>query len=115
LSLIGDDAAMVVVIGRVRTDAARREHLLRIGQEVARASREEAGCLGYRFYADTEEEDAYLFVEEWKSMDALREHFATDHIARFMGQIFDAIVGAPDVQVHDVGRTMTLGEAAAQA
>ncbi len=103
---------MVVVIGRVRTDASKREQLLRIGQEVARASREEAACLGYRFYADTELQDAYLFVEEWESMEALREHFGTDHIASFMGEIFDAIVGAPDVQVHEVARTVTLGEAA---
>jgi quinol monooxygenase YgiN len=103
---------VVVVIGRVRTDSSKREQLLRIGQEVARASREEAGCLGYRFYADTELQDAYLFVEEWESMDALREHFATAHIATFMGAIFDAIVDRPDVQVHEVGRTMTLGEAA---
>ena len=75
---------------------------------MARASREEAACLGYRFYADTEQQDAYLFVEEWESMDALREHFGTDHIASFMGEIFDAIVGVPDVQVHEVARTMTL-------
>ena len=104
---------MVVVIGRVRTDAARRERLVQIAQEVASASREEAACVGYRFYADSEQEDAYLFVEEWESMDALREHFATPHIERFMGAIFDAIVGAPEVQVHEVGRTMSLGEAAA--
>jgi quinol monooxygenase YgiN len=103
---------MIVVIGRVRTDASKREELVRIAQEVARASREESACIGYRFYADTEEEDAYVFVEEWESLDALREHFRTPHIATFMKAIPNAIVATPDVQFHEVAQTMDIAQAA---
>ncbi|MDQ2895644.1 MAG: hypothetical protein M3Y09_08355 [Actinomycetota bacterium] len=36
---------MIVVVGRVRTDADRRAELIRLGQQVAQSSRAEAGCL----------------------------------------------------------------------
>lgn len=103
---------MIVVVGRVQTDAEKRAELIRIGQEVARASREEAGCIGYRFYADTEREDAYVFVEEWESLAALREHFKTPHIATFMQAVQAAIVATPDVQFHEVARTYGLDDVA---
>jgi quinol monooxygenase YgiN len=100
---------MIVVIGRVRTDSAKRDELIRIANDVVQASRGDRGCIGYRFYQEMEDEDAYLFVEEWETLEALREHFATSHIATFMQAIPAAIVGAPDVQFHEVSRTMDLG------
>jgi quinol monooxygenase YgiN len=45
---------MIVVIGRVKTDAERRERLIEVGQRVAQASREEPNCVSYRLYEDTE-------------------------------------------------------------
>ena len=64
---------MIVVVGRVQTDAGRRAELVRIGQVVAAASRLERGCISYRLYEDTENENEFVFVEEWDSDDdALR-------------------------------------------
>jgi quinol monooxygenase YgiN len=103
---------VIVVVGRVRTSEEKREELVRISQEVARASREEAGCLGYRFYQDTEDPEAYVFVEEWEDMDALRTHFSTAHIATFMQAIPNAIEGIPDVQFHEVARSIGLADIA---
>jgi quinol monooxygenase YgiN len=101
---------MIVVVGRVVTDAGRREDLKRIGQAVARASREEDGCLSYRLYEDTENENEFVFVEEWESQEALERHFATPHIGEFMGAVPDAVASRPDVKFHTVERTVDLGE-----
>ena len=54
---------MIVVVGRVRSDAAKREALMRVGQAVAAASRAEAGCISYRLYEDTEVENEFVFVD----------------------------------------------------
>jgi quinol monooxygenase YgiN len=54
---------MIVVVGRVISDAEKREELIRVGQTVAAASRREAGCISYRLYEDTEVEDEFVFVE----------------------------------------------------
>jgi quinol monooxygenase YgiN len=99
---------MIVVVGRVRTDDERRSELLRAGQALAAASREEEGCLGYRLYQDTEDPQAYVFVEEWQDDGALQRHFGTAHIAAFMAAVPQVVIGAPDVHFHDVSRSRDL-------
>jgi quinol monooxygenase YgiN len=101
---------MVVVVGRVQTDAARREALIRVGQAVAAASREEPGCISYRLYEDTERENEFVFVEEWESNEALQQHFATSHIAEFMQAVPEAIVAPPDVKFHTIAKTADLAD-----
>ncbi len=101
---------MIVVVGRVRTDAARREALIRVGQTVAAASRQEAGCISYRVYEDTELENDFVFVEEWDSDDALQRHFATPHIAEFMQAVPEAIMEPPDVKFHTIAQTVDLAD-----
>jgi quinol monooxygenase YgiN len=101
---------MVVVVGRVRTDADRRAELIRIGQAVASASREEPGCISYQLCQDTEDEDTFVFVEKWESEEALEAHFGTSHIATFMAAVPGAIVGAPEVKFHTIARSRDLAE-----
>jgi quinol monooxygenase YgiN len=101
---------MIVVVGRVRTDADKRESLVAIGQAVAAASRKEAGCVSYRVYEDTELENEFVFVEEWESSEALERHFATSHIAEFMQAIPATLIAPPDVKFHTIASTMDLSE-----
>jgi quinol monooxygenase YgiN len=101
---------MIVVVGRVQTNHDNRDELIRIGQRVAQASRQEAGCLGYRLYEDTESENAFVFIEEWADEAALQEHFATPHIAEFMGAFPATLTLEPDVQFHAVAGTRTLAD-----
>ncbi len=101
---------MIVVVGRVRTDADKREQLVGIGQAVAAASRAEAGCISYRLYENTEIENDFVFIEEWESDEALRQHFATAHIAEFMAAIPATIIAPPDVKFHTIASSMGLGD-----
>jgi quinol monooxygenase YgiN len=102
--------AVIVVVGRVSTDAEKRAELLRVGQAVAAASRAEEGCISYRLYADTEAENELVFVEEWASDEALKAHFATAHVRSFMQEIPATIVSAPDVKFHTVASTLDLAD-----
>ena len=101
---------MIVVVGRVRTDADKRAELVRIGQAVADASRAEPGCISYRLYEDTEVDNDFVFVEEWESSEALQQHFATSHVADFMRAIPETIVALPDVKFHTIERSMDLAD-----
>ncbi len=104
---------MIVVVGRVKTDAGKRTELVRIGQAVATASRLEPGCISYRLYEDTESENEFVFIEEWESDDALRRHFATSHVAVFMRAIPATIVAPPDVRFHSIASSMDLADVTA--
>ena len=99
---------MIVVVGRVRTDAEKREALVRIGQAVAAASRTESGCISYRLYEDTETENEFVFVEEWENGEALQLHFATPHIREFMHEIPATIIAPPDVKFYTIESSMDL-------
>jgi quinol monooxygenase YgiN len=101
---------MIVVVGRVRTDADKREALVRVGQTVAAASRAEAGCISYRLYEDTETENDFVFIEEWESSEALELHFASSHIRDFMQAIPATIVAPPEVKFHTIASSMDLAE-----
>jgi quinol monooxygenase YgiN len=101
---------MIVVVGRVSTDADKRDELLRVGQTVARASREEAGCINYRIYEDTENANEFVFVEEWESDEALQAHFRTVHTAEFMAAIQATLTAPPDVKFHTIASSMDLSE-----
>jgi quinol monooxygenase YgiN len=106
---------MIVTVGRVRTDAQRRDELVRVGQAVAQASRAEEGCIGYRIYQDTENPDEFVFVEEWESDEALRRHFATSHVAEFMQAITATLAAPPDVKFHKVASSLDLADVGASA
>jgi quinol monooxygenase YgiN len=101
---------MIVVIGRVKTNAERRERLIDVGQRVAHASREEPGCASYRLYEDTERPNEFAFVEVWESEEALQRHFATEHIAAFMRAVPETLIEAPDVQFHTVADSRDLAD-----
>ena len=51
-----------------------------------------------------------MFVEEWKSSEALKRHFATPHIGEFMQAIPATIVAPPDVRFHTIESTMDLAD-----
>ena len=101
---------MIVVVGRVTTDADKRAELVRVGEAVAAASREEAGCLNYRLYQSTDDENAFVFVEEWEDDAALQQHFATPHIATFMRDVAPLVTSPPEVRFHEVAGTRGLAD-----
>jgi quinol monooxygenase YgiN len=101
---------MIVVVGRVQTDAGKRAELVRIGQTVAAASRREPGCISYRVYQDTENEHDFVFVEEWENDEALQRHFATSHVTEFLQAIQATLVAPPDVKFHSIASSMDLAD-----
>lgn len=101
---------MIVVVGRVCSDGEKRDELIRVAQAVAAASREEEGCISYRFYEDTELVNEFVFVEEWADQQALERHFATEHIGAFMGAIPGTLVAPPEVKFHTIASSVDLAE-----
>jgi quinol monooxygenase YgiN len=55
----------------------------------SRKIRKEKGCLGYSVYRDSEKENTYSVVGEWKTRQAMEKHFKT--------QDFDILIGAARV------------------
>src|SRR4030081_3005944 len=101
---------MIVVVGRVSPKPGSRAAFVRVGQTVAAASRLEPGCMSYRLYQDIDNENEFVFVEEWESDAALQQHFASSHIAEFLQAIRATIVAPPDVKFHSIASSRDLAD-----
>ena len=83
-----------------RASATRSIGLMR---EMQDASRGEPGCLRYGFYGAVEDPDEFIAVEEWESVAALRDHFATSSLARFAAGLGELVARPPEVAIHAIG------------
>jgi quinol monooxygenase YgiN len=102
---------MIVVTGRVQVAAEHRERFVAVATEMCRHSRGEEGCGGYRVYADLEQPDRFIFVEEWADDDALQRHFGQAHTGAFMKDL-GGLLGEPtDVLFHTTASTRRLDPA----
>jgi quinol monooxygenase YgiN len=102
---------MIVVTARAQVPPEHRERFIAVATEMCTASRADDGCLGYRFYADLEQVDRYIILEEWENDAALQAHFGQPHTARFLTDL-TAILAAPaDALFHTVQSTRRLDPA----
>ena len=93
---------MLVIAGRIRVKPDRREDAIRLALDVSRETVKEAGCRSYRFYADLEDPGLFFLFEEWDGPDALAQHFATPHMARFMTEAPALLAGGIEINRYEV-------------
>jgi quinol monooxygenase YgiN len=73
-----------IVIKQYKTD-----EFVKSMRSFSRKIRKEKDCLGYSVYRDSEKENTYSLVGEWKTRPAMEKHFRT--------QTFEVLVGAARV------------------
>jgi quinol monooxygenase YgiN len=103
---------MIVVVARIRTDDARREEAIRVGNALVTASRADEGCLSYALYTSAEDPNELLVLEHWESDEALQKHFETAHIAEFMRTVPKVLAAPPDIKFHTVESSRDLADVA---
>jgi len=79
-----------IVIKRYKTD-----EFVKSMRSFSRKIRQEKGCLGYSVCRDSEKENTYSVIGEWKTRPAMEKHFKTQDFevmigaARVLGETFD--------------------------
>jgi quinol monooxygenase YgiN len=96
---------VLLVVGRVRCDGAKREELIRLLRRMQDDSRREEGCLRYGFFAAVEDENSFIAVEEWKDREALDRHFAEPHLHEFGAKLLEIVSERPEVAIHEISGT----------
>ena len=71
---------MLVVIGHFRIPLEHAAGATLAMAKVIAASRAEPGCLAYSYAEDVLEPGLFRVSEAWESREALRAHFAMDHM-----------------------------------
>ena len=109
---------MIIVHGVLLVVKDQRSRAQVLMQEMATASRLEAGCISYEFYASLTNPRQFLLFQEWASVEALQDHFQTAHMEIFLEQLPDILDGEIVTRRYEVrqqqGRSQALCEVDAE-
>ncbi|MGV0036281.1 MAG: putative quinol monooxygenase [Candidatus Azotimanducaceae bacterium WSBS_2022_MAG_OTU7] len=93
---------MIIVHGTFPVKVEGRDAALDLMRQMANASREEEGCISYEFYVGLTDPNKLLLFQEWESVDALQEHFETDHMEEFLKLLPSVLDGEVATRRYEV-------------
>lgn len=99
---------VAVQLRLVATPETRDELVRRVHEDLYQPTRAEPGCISYRFYQDTENPDAFCFVEQWRDFDAFYGHLASDHVGGFLEILGPLLSEEPHALFQEVSETRGL-------
>ena len=73
------------------------------------ATRKEAGCLKYAFSVDISDPGMIRVTERWESMDAIKAHMASPHMADFNRAIIALKPTGLDIKAFEIAGEVALG------
>ena len=94
----------IAITARLVIEPGRVDEYLRAAQEVIGHTREEPGCQLYAFARDILQPDVIWVSEQWQSDAALQQHFATEHLGRFLQRVAGIELLEMDVRKYEVAR-----------
>jgi quinol monooxygenase YgiN len=84
---------MIVVHATGRVKADQLDAAVDAARKMAAATEAEEGNLSYTFSIDIDDPLRVHLFEEWKTPEALTEHFSTPHMAEFIGALGSVLDG----------------------
>jgi quinol monooxygenase YgiN len=97
------DTKMLVTLRMiVRTE--RRRDFLETMRGTLEPARVERGCLSYRLYEDSENNNAFLLLEEWATQEDLEIHISKDNQRRVLA-LMDLLSEEPELRFNTVSHT----------
>lgn len=79
----------------VRSKAGKAEELKAVLQNMVIQSRKEAACLQYDLHQSTDDENQFIFWEEWENEAALQAHNQQPYISDFVAVAPNLTESAP--------------------
>lgn len=85
---------MIINTTKITVRPENRKELYQTILPLLEPIRAEKGCLSYRFYVDTTDENSTLLVGEWESRNDLDNHLRSNDFAILVGAI--SVLGGPE-------------------
>lgn len=89
-----DLTGAVAIAGTLRWPAELRDEMRPVLVEIAARSRQDEGCIEYKWSEDLEEAGLFHFFEIWTNQACLDAHLAADYEAAFMRDHASRVIGA---------------------
>jgi len=93
---------MIIVQGIFPLKSDCRQEALELMNTMSEASRAEHGCISYEFYIGLSDPNRLLLFQEWETVDALQNHYQTDHMEAFLKELPDVLDGEVATRRYEV-------------
>ncbi|GIP23096.1 putative quinol monooxygenase [Paenibacillus sp. J22TS3] len=77
---------MIIIHAEMKVNREAEAEFLESVQELIKSSRAEAGNVSYQLLKDTDQDNTYLMVEQWKDQEAVEAHNASSHFQAFVAK-----------------------------
>lgn len=92
---------MIIVMGKLRMDAAAIEAALPAAQKVVAATQLEEGCIQYDYSRDITDPEIFHITERWTSREALGAHLKTPHVAEWIAILGGITMKDRHIKLYD--------------
>jgi quinol monooxygenase YgiN len=91
---------MIIVKATITAKQGDRDKIISRSQDVIGPTRSELGCITYKLFASTEDEDVLMMFEQWENREVLETHMQTEHFKAFGAAIKDVIAKEPEISIY---------------
>jgi len=100
---------MIIVAVEVHVKEGAAERAKEAIAKMETATRAEEGCITYAFSLDLSDPTTIRVIERWRSLDDIKAHMASPHMAEF-NQAMGAIQPTGlDIKAYEVAKEVQLG------
>ena len=92
---------MIHILANFEVKNDKLSNFIKLCNELIEKSRAEEGCVSYHLQQNTERENYLVFVEEWKSNEAIEKHNSSEHFTRIVPLLVEMCEDAPIIQTFD--------------
>jgi len=78
---------MITIVAKSIVKEGKLEEFKVLTKEMIEKSRKEEGCLSYNLYHDVHNDHILTFIEDWKDMETIDLHNASEHFTRIVPQM----------------------------
>lgn len=96
---LGDRRQPLAIIARFRVRTGAGARLAAAFGEASAQTAREAGALTYQLHRETDNADAFVVYERWRSLDDLEAHLRTPYISALRAEIDAVMVGEPSFNI----------------
>lgn len=75
---------MIHILAHFEVKKEEISRFLELCSELIQESRKESGCIAYNLHQSNENENNFVFVEEWKTENDIQSHNSSQHFVKIV-------------------------------
>lgn len=92
---------MIAIVARLKARPGKRAQFIASARHIVETTRNEPGNISYELYASIDDEEIFIFLEEWKDSASLATHVKTPQFAELGKLIQEYTAEKPRIKKYE--------------